>query len=98
MPLSNDALRFELLRGLQSLPRAIVRDLAGKPEAREKALAAAALILLGRFEGCQVMRDERKALDFADMEKGAASTASQAPTCSARLEPSATGHSPLQRT
>jgi hypothetical protein len=60
-------LRFELLRGLQELPRSTIRDLSGKPEAREKALAAAADIMAERFRGLVVTRGDRLALDFGDM-------------------------------
>lgn len=62
-------LRFQIKRGLQTLSRSVLRDLAGKPDARERALDAATDTIAARFDGHDVIAPEVKVLDFADMDR-----------------------------
>lgn len=62
-------MRFQIKRGLQDLSRSLLRDLAGKPEARERALDLATLHIAARFDGCDIVAPEPKRLDFADMDR-----------------------------
>lgn len=69
--LTPEQLRFELLRGLQSLSRSTLNDLAGKPDKRERALSIAANELAQRFSGYTVTApDPHPGMDFGRMEKG----------------------------
>ena len=44
-------IRFHIKRGLQSLPRSTLKDLAGSEDRRAAALNLAMEIIAGRFEG-----------------------------------------------
>jgi hypothetical protein len=68
--LTDSEVRFELRRGLQSLPRGVVRDLAAQPAAREKAMTAAVEVLALRFVDKEVIAPEPSRMDFGDMKNG----------------------------
>ncbi len=52
--LPKSEVRFQLLHGLQQIPRSTLRDLAGSPDKREAALQRAADTLMTRMEGKEV--------------------------------------------
>ncbi|PSJ42140.1 hypothetical protein C7I55_07860 [Sphingomonas deserti] len=67
--LTESDVRFHCLRAVQSLPKAIIRDLSGKPETRERALVHAADILAGRFAGLTITApDLRPNMDWGAMK------------------------------
>jgi hypothetical protein len=69
--LSAAEVRFIVKRGLQSLSRSLLRDLAGKPDARERALDIATDVVVARFDGMEVAQPEQgERFDFGQMKKG----------------------------
>jgi hypothetical protein len=71
MPILDEpALRFELLRIVQLLPKSVRNDLASsKPEAAERGTRAAVEIMYQRLREFEVRAPDRKALDFSEMER-----------------------------
>ena len=68
--LTESELRFHLLRGIQSLPRSVLRDMVSKsPETRERALSLSVDVLAVRFQGMEVIAPEPKRMDFRDMDR-----------------------------
>jgi hypothetical protein len=65
--LSVSEIRFQIKRALQELSRGTIRDLAGKPLARERALDIATNAVAERFVQCEVIAPDTKPLDFAEM-------------------------------
>lgn len=68
-PLTESQLRFQLRLALGKLPRSVLRDLVGKPDAHDRGTAAAVEILHQHFARHQVIAPEGRALDFGEMEK-----------------------------
>jgi hypothetical protein len=67
--LSVSEIRFQIKRALQELSRGTLRDLAGKPVVRERALDVATDAVAERFTGCEVISPDVKPMDFRDMKK-----------------------------
>lgn len=67
--LSVNDIRFQIKRALQELSRGTIRDLAGNPLARERALNVATDAVATRFERCEVIAPDVKPQDFAEMKK-----------------------------
>ena len=67
--LSVSEIRFQIKRALQELSRGTIRDLAGKPFARERALDIATDAVAERFKACEVIAPEEKPMDFGDMNR-----------------------------
>jgi hypothetical protein len=67
--LTESQLRFQLLRGFQSLPRSVLRDMVGKsPDTRERALSLAVDVLMVRFQGMEVSEPEPVRRDWGDLK------------------------------
>ena len=67
--LSVTEIRFQIKRALQDLSRGTLRDLAGKPIVRERALDVATDAVAARFNECEVIAPDVKPMDFGDMNK-----------------------------
>ena len=71
MPTLNESeLRFEIRRAVQSLPRGVIRDLIGKPDAYERGLRSAVEIVYQRFALFDVIAPEQETQrwDFGAMK------------------------------
>jgi hypothetical protein len=67
--LTESELRFEIRRALQGLPRSVLRDMLGKPDAHERGLSAAVEVLYARFAPLDVLAPEPQAgMDFGAMK------------------------------
>ena len=60
-------IRFKVMRAVQGLSRATLRDLAGKPDKRAAAIEATAEAVIERLKECEFSEPDVKSKDFGDL-------------------------------